>query len=101
MLWCVPLREVNLTTLLVKGSMLWFDFLTLSVVSGQQASKREVLIQVRPVDAVGRQLNSAQLLCRPADQPRVAGYRKANLGAAFHCNYNLAVPEHGCTRAIG
>ena len=47
------------------GSTLWFDFLALSVISCQQASKREVFIQVGPVNAVGRELDPAQLLSIP------------------------------------
>jgi len=72
-----------------------FDFLSLSVISGQQAPKREVLIQVWPVNAEGGELDPVQLLRRSTGQPRVASHWKPDLGTAFHHNFDLAVPEYG------
>ena len=82
------------------GGAALFDNPMLSVVTSQQSLKGKVLVQVGPVNAIGRNLDVAQLLGRSICQPGIFPDREANLVAALHRNNDLTVLKDGRTRAI-
>jgi hypothetical protein len=65
------------------------------MVTSQQPSKRKVFIQVRPMNAVGRDLDPAQLAPRRTGKPRIRRHWETNLAPALHHDYDLTVPENG------
>ncbi len=72
-------------------------FLKLAVVAFEQTAKRQVLIQIRPMQAKGRNLDMVQLLARASGQTGVFRNRKANLCATFHADDNPAINMSGGT----
>lgn len=78
-----------------------FTFRMLSVIACEETAEGKVLIQIRPMEAEGRNLDPVQLLGRPERQPGIASHWKSHLSSALHRNYDLPVLEDGRPRAIG
>jgi len=67
------------------------DFLKLAVVAFEQAVKRQVLIQIRPVETEGVNFNVIQLPGCAGRQTRIIRDGKTNLRAALHANDDPAI----------
>jgi len=77
------------------------DSRRLPIVSGQDASDREVLVQIGPAQTERREFDVGQLLRCPACQSRVEGHRKSDLRSAAHRQHDHAVQVLGRLGTIG
>jgi hypothetical protein len=66
-------------------------FLKLAMVAFEQPMKRQILIQVRPVQAERGYLDMIQLLVRARRQTGIFRNQKTNLSATFHADDNPAI----------
>src|SRR6185503_12055015 len=74
--------------------------LKLSVVPFKQPAKRQVFIEIRPVESKRRNLDVVQLLRRAASQPWIFRGWKTNLPTAYHSDNDEAVHMFCRTRAV-
>ena len=82
------------------GGAAALDILMLSVVTSQQSVKGKILVQVGPVNAIGRNLDVTQLPRRSSCQPGIFRNWEANLAPALHRNNDLTVLKDSRTCAI-
>jgi len=81
-------------------SLRWALRLILAVVACEQASKRQILIEIGPMQAEGRHLDIVQLIRRPLGQPRVPTDRKTHFQPAVHRDHSVTISEGRCFRRI-
>ena len=75
-------------------------FLGLAIIPFEQSTKRQVLIQVRPVQTERRNLDVVQLSGRAAREPEIFRNRKTNLRAAFHADDDEPVFFKNCWHGV-
>ena len=74
-----------------KGGLALLLLLALAKAALEQTSKREVFIQIGPMEAVRRHFDAVEL-CRGAFRKAgILAYGKPNFHTAFHLDHNMAV----------
>jgi hypothetical protein len=78
----------------------WFDPLMLAIVARQNSAKRQVLVQIWPMESEGGDLEVAELRRGSTGQAGVGANREPDLRAAVHHQQDYAVPINGRPCAI-